>query len=184
MRIFDNQIMGIKSNGVQVTVTVPDELMKEFTALLEATETPDEIRDRLARENASEKEAISLPNLYPWWEDVDSEGKAITYKEGTRWRREIDGVIHLFQVNKGKTHQSQSNWLPELTPALYEDLTRKYTLDEDGAITDQPKPWDSKVWYEFGDRCIGVDGKVYENILEGKPNTWEPTTFKQGWKEV
>lgn len=114
------------------------------------------------------KQAAEYPELFPEW---DGNGK--NYLAGQIVRRNGE----LFKVNDGQGHTSQPNWTPEDAHSLYSKLL----TDPTGSTV---LPWvqpDSTNGYKTGDR-VTHGGKLWENTLEGMPNSWEPGVF--GWTEV
>ena len=92
MRINNNKLTGQKQNGVTVTVEIPQNIVDELQTLLETVSTPEELLQSIALENATEEQALTLKDFYPWW----SPGK--DYKEGDRVRHPSGDGIKLYEV--------------------------------------------------------------------------------------
>ena len=86
--------------------------------------------------------------LYPAWAD----GIAVT--AGKRYQY----ADKLYKVRDGKSHTTQEDWTPDVTPDLWAvvDETHAGTLDD-------PIPADRGMEYEYGKYYLdGEDGKTYK----------------------
>lgn len=121
------------------------------------------IRELIRVDELTEDELVDMINLYE------------KYVVGRSYQ--IDDVFNynraLFKVIQA--HTSQADWLPNETPALY------LALMPDNVIPEWKQPTMAEDAYNIGDKVIYED-KVYESIIDG--NTWSPTAYPQGWKEV
>ena len=111
-------------------------------------------------------QAAESPELFPEW---DGNGKP--YKAGQILRHN-GKLVKILQ-----DHVSLPDWTPEKASGLFSELL----TDPTGSTV---LPWvqpDSTNGYKTGDR-VTHSGKLWENTLEGMPNSWEPGVF--GWTEV
>jgi hypothetical protein len=76
-----------------------------------------------------------------------------------------------------QTHISQSDWLPNLVPALY----KVRVLQEYGEIREWIQPTHAGDSYMIGDKVL-FNGQVYESLINN--NVWSPAVYPQGWKLV
>lgn len=74
-----------------------------------------------------------------------------------------------------QAHTSQENWQPNILPALYLELM------PENVIPNWVQPTGSHDAYNIGDKVI-FESKVYESLINS--NTWSPTVYPSGWKEV
>ena len=72
-------------------------------------------------------------------------------------------------------HTSQDDWIPSELPALY------LSMMPENVIPEWVQPTGGHDAYNTGDKVI-FEGKVYESLIDN--NTWSPTDYAQGWKEV
>ena len=78
-------------------------------------------------------------------------------------------------------HTAQADWRPESTLALYKVYIPTKTEDGEEIIPDFKQPTGAHDAYKIGDKVL-FEGKVYESLIDG--NTWSPTDYVAGWKEV
>ena len=83
-----------------------------------------------------------------------------------------------------QAHTSQSDWTPDVTPALWTPLAAE---DADDDLTTVPvwvQPPGAEDAYNTGDRVLYPDaeGTVYESVIDG--NVWSPADYPQGWTVV
>ena len=139
------------------------EFRESFESNLSAT------RSIIKQVDLSEKEYEDLVGLYsPYAPDTAYQpGDILSY-----------GNI-LYKVVQA--HTSQSDWLPSETPALYTPF--KAPITEDGAevIMDWVQPTGGHDTYTTGDK-VTFNGKIYESVIDN--NSWSPTDYPQGWKEI
>ncbi|WP_313127525.1 carbohydrate-binding protein [Proteiniclasticum ruminis] len=79
----------------------------------------------------------------------------------------------LYQVLQA--HTSQEDWPPDQTPALYKAIAPPSVIPE------WNQPTGAHDAYNKGDKVL-FSGKVYESLIDG--NTWSPSAYPQGWKEI
>ena len=111
----------------------------------------------------SADEIKDLSAVYPKW-DV-----GVEYKVGDV----VSFGVVLYEVIQA--HTSQSDWKPDLVPALF-----KSTLPE-GEIGEWKQPQGDHDAYNIGDK-VTFKGKTYESVIDG--NVWSPSAHPAGWKEV
>lgn len=75
-----------------------------------------------------------------------------------------------------QSHTSSETWLPDITPALYTEITFP------GEIGVWKQPTGAQDVYSTGDKVYYPDkyGKIYVSICDN--NAWEPTVY--GWEEL
>ena len=69
-----------------------------------------------------------------------------------------------------QSHQTQDNWSPDVTPALWRIL--------ESEIVDWVQPTGGHDAYNIGDRVL-FNGSVYESLINA--NVWSPTVYPAGW---
>jgi hypothetical protein len=111
-------------------------------------------------QNLTEQDIIDATTLYKQWR-VD-----IVYSIG-------DKFIYDSQLYKVvQAHTSQSDWLPNSTPALY----TKYVPA--GVIAPWVQPTGAQDAYMIGDK-VSFEGSNYESVIDN--NVWSPTIYPAGW---
>lgn len=114
------------------------------------------------REAATDKQALSVPVLYPTWRS------GINYVAGER-------VLYnntLYKVLQA--HISQNDWTPDTAVSLF----TKVLIPDETVIPEWEQP-DSTNPYAKGDKVIH-NGKTWISDIDG--NVWEPGVY--GWTEV
>ena len=114
------------------------------------------------REAATDKQALSVPVLYPTWRS------GINYVAGER-------VLYnntLYKVLQD--HTSQDNWTPDMAVSLF----AKVLIPDETIIPEWEQP-DSTNPYAKGDKVIH-NGKTWISDIDG--NVWKPGVY--GWTEV
>lgn len=99
--------------------------------------------------------------LFPHWNE-ESE-----YEIG--YRVQYDGVVYKCI----QAHSAQAQWNPVEAVSLWAKV-----------LNDEVKPWerpDSTNTYMKGDRVI-FNGKTYESTIDY--NSYSPSEYPQGWKEI
>jgi len=72
-------------------------------------------------------------------------------------------------------HTSQSDWLPDATPALYTPFTPP------GQVAQWIQPTGAHDAYNTGDKVL-FNGSTYESLINA--NTWSPTAYPAGWQLI
>lgn len=183
--------LGRRVDGADVKVEVDQTTYDDAQALLDASQTEDEIRVRelieeaiapIQEEATKAKEevenlkkaleglfAISDANQYEEWEL----GKA--YKQGDIVK--YDGAMYIVTL----PHTSTDNYKPatETGKPMY---TYIGDISEEGSIDEYPE-WVPGQSYPIGFRAY-YQGKLYEVVLGNADgmNTWAPDAY--GWEEV
>lgn len=114
------------------------------------------------REAATDKQALSVPVLYPTWRS------GINYVAGER-------VLYnntLYRVLQA--HISQDDWTPDMAVSLF----AKVLIPDETIILEWEQP-DSINPYAKGDKVLH-NGKTWISDIDG--NVWEPGVY--GWTEV
>lgn len=163
-----------RENGLKIELReIPEEIENEVTALIEyadSLQTDEEKATQAAAEylveNVPEEQLLEYADVFqPWKEGVKYEAGKIVRDEGKLYK-----VI--------QAHTSQSDWAPDLTPALYNPIQEL----KEGEIADFVQPTGAHDAYQKGDK-VKFEGKIYESILD-TPNTWSPAEYPQGWKDL
>ena len=116
----------------------------------------------MLRESATNKQALSVPVLYPTWrEDVE-------YVEGERVLR--DGTLYRVLM----AHTSQADWKPEASPSLFAQVL----IPDSDIIHEWVQP-ESTNGYSEGDK-VTHNGKTWVSTINN--NVWEPSVY--GWDEA
>lgn len=74
-----------------------------------------------------------------------------------------------------QAHTSQSDWVPNTTPALYTKVVPP------GVIPQWVQPTGAHDAYALGAKVL-FNGKVYESLISA--NTYSPTAYPAGWKLI
>ena len=119
-------------------------------------------------ENQTDAEALNNIELFEPWEPDRA------YAEGERLRYEKDGEIYLYKVRDGMGHRSQSDWTPDITPALYQRLD-----DPSIEFPDWIMPTGAHDAYPLGAK-VTHNEKHWISELNG--NVYEPGVY--GWDEI
>lgn len=84
-----------------------------------------------------------------------------------------------------QAHRSQSDWLPDSTPALYKEYLSVEIKNEDGSTTEVvaefKQPTGAHDAYKKGDKVL-FNGKIYKSVIDN--NAYSPEEYAQGWEEV
>ena len=110
-----------------------------------------------------DEDALEAVELFPAWSD----GKAYTADERVRYGGKLYRCV--------QAHTSQSDWTPDVTPALWTEVARP------GEIPVWKQPTGAQDAYSRGDRVRYPDeaGAVYESTVDG--NVWPPESYPAGW---
>ena len=117
-----------------------------------------------AVKSLADEDALDGVTLFPHW-------KADTAYEADERIAYNDKLYRVVQ-----SHTSQSDWTPDLTPALYTEIARP------GEIPVWRQPTGAQDAYQTGDKVHYPDllGPVYESLIDA--NIWSPEAYPQGWK--
>lgn len=118
----------------------------------------------------TEEQALECVRLYRPWEI----GKAYAVGEYLTYGQNGVGDPQLYKVVQA--HTSQSDWAPDITPALYDAIG----LDDSGYPV-WSQPTGAHDAYNIGD-IVNYNGVLYESLING--NTWSPDAYPAGWKVV
>lgn len=119
---------------------------------------------QLIREDAlTEDEIADLIVLYPEW----AVGVSYVIGDLVRYNDQLYEVI--------QAHTSQSDWTPDIVPALFKPCV------PEGIIPEWQQPTGAHDAYNTGDR-VTFEGKIYESLIDA--NTWSPTEYPAGWLEI
>ena len=84
-----------------------------------------------AAKSFTDAEAVKSPELVARWKDHIGEVVA----PGDRMSdTDDDGILHVYRVNDGHGHTTQSNWAPHLTPDLWTIINVDHTGTQDDPI--------------------------------------------------
>lgn len=114
------------------------------------------------REAATDKQALSVPVLYPSWRS------GVNYVTGER-------ILYnntLYKVLQA--HTSQDDWTPDTAVSLF----AKVLIPDESIILEWEQP-DSTNPYAKGDKVLH-NGKTWISDIDG--NVWKPGVY--GWTEV
>lgn len=111
-----------------------------------------------------DEDALTAVELFPKWE-ADT---AYAVDQRIRYLSVLYRVV--------QAHTSQSDWTPDITPALYTQVARP------GEIPVWRQPTGAQDAYHLGDKVHypDADGPVYISTVED--NVWTPGVY--GWDEV
>lgn len=115
-----------------------------------------------------EEMALECVRLYRPWEI----GKSYQVGEYLTYGQNEVGDPQLYKVVQ--VHVSQSDWMPDITPALYDAIG----LDDDGYPL-WSQPTGAHDAYNTGD-IVNYNGTLYESTIDG--NVWSPESYPDGWQ--
>lgn len=119
-----------------------------------------------ATKSLSDDDALEGIELYPTW------GINITYaiNDRIRYNEKLYKVV--------QAHTSQSDWTPDITPALYTEVAPP------GVIPVWKQPTGAQDAYNTGDKVHYPDeeGPVYESLIDA--NIWSPEAYPAGWQLI
>ena len=118
----------------------------------------------------TEEQALECVRLYRPW----GVGKTYAVGEYLTFGQNGVGDPQLYKVVQA--HTSQSDWAPDITPALYDAIG----LDDSGYPI-WSKPTGAHDAYNKGD-IVNYNEVLYESLIDG--NTWSPDEYSAGWKVV
>lgn len=152
------------------------ELLEAYEEILEVVKqhrTPDQLKADELTAFAIQADPVGAVDLIPDWVEWTEyrTGEYLVY----------DGKIYRVV----QSHRSQNDWLPDEVPALYTLANKTSTdpenPDDDGEFPEWIAPTGGHDAYNTGDKVM-FEGKAYESTMDG--NTWSPTDYPQGWKEL
>lgn len=152
-----------KENGFSVQGILPDELLVHVEALqsyLNSFESSEELLHRIATQNATDEEALTIKHFYEPWQP------GVEYKDGDRVR----WGDHLYKLIDGKSHTSQVGWEPD--KAVSEWVNLEGHIPAEGETYPDWAPQTSTGGYEEG-AIVKHNGKLWISMHKGK-NIWEP----------
>ena len=114
----------------------------------------------------NDETALEAVELFPAWKEDTS------YAVDARIRYD-DQLYKVVQA-----HTSQTDWTPDITPALYTPVA------EPGTIPVWVQPSGAQDAYMSGDRVHypTAEDPVYESLIDN--NTWSPDAYPAGWQLV
>ena len=120
-------------------------------------------RNMIKSNELSDEEMAVLVGIYPRWE------VGVDYKIGDLV------AFHGALYEVIQAHTSQADWKPDTAESLFKSHAPA------GVIPEWEQPTGEHDAYNTGDR-VTFEGKVYESTIDA--NTWSPTDYPQGWKEI
>lgn len=123
---------------------------------------------QLMARNLSDEKAMEVAAVFDPWRP----GKNYESGEFLQWGENALGDPQLYKV--AQSHISQSDWLPEMTPALYVAVG----LDAEGYPI-WSAPTGAHDAYNLGD-VVCFEGQLYESLLDG--NVHSPKENPAGWR--
>lgn len=178
-----------KVDNVSDKVVEVEELTKALEAAIgSANSLINHLKNKI---DVVEQKQNKINEAFVLSENLSDEQKAILLQQFKPWtigeKYEADEIINfegnLYRVIKGI--EAQGHYLPDSTPSEYTPVKNTTTVIDGETvevINDWVQPTGAHDAYEKGDK-VRFNGKVYESTLD-QPNTWSPTDYPQGWKEV
>lgn len=116
----------------------------------------------------TDEQAMEIPAVYDPWVagKTYSMGEFITHGENGVGDPQLYKVV--------QAHTSQTDWTPDITPALYVAIG----LDDAGYPV-WSRPTGAHDAYNAGD-IVDYNGVLYESVIDG--NTYSPDEYPAGWK--
>lgn len=118
----------------------------------------------IAAQTISDDQIEACLSLFPEWK------VGVEYAVG--YRVYFDGIIYKCL----QAHTSQADWTPTTAVSLW----AKVLAGIEDIIAEWEQP-DSTNPYMTGDK-VTFNGKTYESVIDN--NTWSPSAYPAGWKEV
>ena len=145
-------------------IVVNYEVLEKELTYAEKLTSQQELAMSFLADNLTDEQAVQVPLIFEAWQvGVDYKvGKKLVYEEV------------LYKVLQD--HTSQETWTPKDAPSLF----ARVLVDDGGAVLDWVQP-DSTNPYMKGNR-VKFEGKIYESLIDN--NTWSPTAYPAGWKEI
>ena len=118
-----------------------------------------------AAASLNDTDALTAIEMFAPWK-VDT---AYTVDTRIRYNGKLYRVV--------QSHTSQSDWTPDVTPALYTEV------EEPGIIPVWRKPTGAQNAYMKGDKVHypDADSFVYTSTMDG--NVWSPDEYPAGWEK-
>lgn len=119
-----------------------------------------------ASASLSDEDALTAVELFAEWQP----DTAYTLDERIRYLSQLYRVV--------QSHTSQTDWTPDITPALYTPVA------EPGEIPVWKRPTGAHDAYRIGDKVWFPvkDSTVYENLIDY--NTYSPEELPTSWKQL
>ena len=173
--LTDTQLLGNPiENETEITFTVVEKSAEQLMAekLSEAKVQQDEaIREMQIKQVQTTATAFddttALDNklIYPFWE------AGIPVEEGQRYLYVMNTTLYKVR----KPHTTQSDWTPDITPALWK------VVQPEGVIPDFVQPTGAHDAYMIGEK-VKFNGSIYESIIDN--NVYSQTAYPQGWSKL
>lgn len=173
--LTDTQLLGSPTETVtEITFDVVEKTVEQLMAekLSEAKWHQDEaIKDLQMKQVQATATAFddttALDNklVYPFWE------AGIEVKLDKKYLYVMNG--NLYKVLQ--PHTTQSDWTPDITPALWK------VVQVEGVIADFVQPTGAHDAYMKGEK-VKFNSSIYESIIDN--NVYSPTAYSQGWKKL
>lgn len=117
-----------------------------------------------------DEKAMEVATIYDPW----AIGKTYTIGDFLTYGENSVGDPQLYKV--AQAHTSQTDWRPDITPALYVAIG----LDDEGYPV-WSQPTGAHDAYNKGD-IVDYNGVLYESLMDG--NIYSPDAYPAGWKEA
>ena len=118
----------------------------------------------------ADEQAMEISTIYPAYEV----GRTYSADELFTYGINDVGDPQLYRVVQA--HTSQSDWIPDATPALYTPIG----LNEGGYPT-WSRPTGAHDAYNIGD-IVDYNGTLYKSLING--NVYSPEEYPAGWEKV
>lgn len=115
-----------------------------------------------------DEKALVVATVFDPWEA----GRAYATGDFVTYGENAVGDPQLYKV--AQPHTSQTDWLPDKTPALYTPIG----LDDSGYPV-WSQPTGSHDAYNKGD-VVNYNGTLYKSLMDG--NTFSPDAYPDGWE--
>lgn len=170
MELVETKISTVEgtANGINVVVT------QNATSTAQVIEQLNKIAKQVLKSEISQEDYEEIIAVFPEWKtDTNYKAGEVVRYNLTAWE-----VI--------QDHTSQEDWSPELAVSLFKQVTPKKATDPETGeeieiIPDFVKPTGAHDVYMIGDK-VQFENKTYESVIDN--NTYSPTEYAQGWKEI
>lgn len=155
----------------------PNGIVQNFNALLGiSSQSEMQVAEQFRRVvqmfagSLSEESALEVASIYDAWKI----GKPYVAGEFVKYGTNGVGDAQLYKVVSA--HTSQSDWTPDVTPALYTPIG----LNDSGYPV-WSRPTGAHDAYNKGD-IVDYNGALYESLIDG--NVYSPDEYEAGWKNI
>ena len=148
-----------------ISITDPETEQQQLIATYEVKvyEITNILTKYVLESDLTDEQITELLSVYPSWETGQLYELGFVLK--------YDGKLYKVV----QAHTSQSDWTPDVVPALF----TKFTPAE--VIAEWVQPTGAHDAYNIGDK-VAFGGSTWESLIDA--NTYSPTAYPAGWNEL